>query len=176
MGQSFWTQDRGRSSQTPAYHSIVCIGAVVAERVDGVWQVRAVGAPHVGERREEELIQTFVAKIAELEPKLVTYNGSSFDLPVLRYRAMAHRPSAPGLSARPYFNRYTDDAEDDRLVPVDSAFEAQFINLPAALYLYLEYGASRRVGAPKGGCPMSYVFQSTLIDTMQQCAALAAEE
>jgi hypothetical protein len=40
----------------------------------------------------------------------------------------------------------------------------------------LEYGASRRVGAPKGGCPMTYVFQSTLIDTMQQYAALAAEE
>ena len=42
----------------------------------------------------------------------MTFNGSSFDLPVLRYRAMVHKASAPGLSARPYFNRYTDDAID----------------------------------------------------------------
>ena len=58
------------------------------------------------------MIRAFVDKIAELNPQLVTLNGSSFDLPVLRYRAMTHKVSAPGLSARPYFNRYTDDAID----------------------------------------------------------------
>ena len=42
----------------------------------------------------------------------MTFNGNSFDLPVLRYRAMIHGVSAPGLSARPYFNRYTEDAVD----------------------------------------------------------------
>ena len=47
-----------------------------------------------------------------MNPQLVTFNGSSFNLPVLRYRAMTHKISAPGLSARPYFNRYTDDAVD----------------------------------------------------------------
>ena len=35
-----------------------------------------------------ELIQAFVDKIAELNPQLVTFNGNSFDLPVLRNRAM----------------------------------------------------------------------------------------
>jgi len=39
-------------------------------------------------------------------------NGNSFDLPVLRYRAMVHGVSAPGLSARPYFYRYSEDAVD----------------------------------------------------------------
>lgn len=96
----------------PAYHSIVCIGAILAERVDGVWRVRAVGAPHVGERPERELIRAFLAKIEELKPKLVTFNGSSFDLPVLRYRAMLHRLPAPPLHSRPYFNRFTEDALD----------------------------------------------------------------
>jgi predicted PolB exonuclease-like 3'-5' exonuclease len=48
--------------------------------------VDALGAPHVGERSEEELITSFVDRISELTPQLVTFNGSSFDLPVLRYR------------------------------------------------------------------------------------------
>jgi len=106
------------------YHSIICIGALVAHREDsGHWTVDALGAPHVGERPEKELIASFVDKIAALSPQLVTFNGSSFDLPVLRYRAMVHGVAAPGLAARPYFNRYTDDAID--LCDVLSSFSSQ---------------------------------------------------
>jgi predicted PolB exonuclease-like 3'-5' exonuclease len=71
------------------YHSILCIGALVAHRKPDYWAVDAVGAPHVGVRTEKELITAFCDKIAELRPQLVTFNGNSFDLPVLRYRAMA---------------------------------------------------------------------------------------
>lgn len=92
------------------YHSIVCIGALVAHRDEGAWIVDALGAPHVGERTEKQLISGFVDRIAELRPQLVTFNGNSFDLPVVRYRAMINQVSAPGLSARAYFNRYTEDA------------------------------------------------------------------
>jgi predicted PolB exonuclease-like 3'-5' exonuclease len=94
------------------YHSIVCIGALIAHQDSDHWVVEALGAPHVGERSERELIAAFVDRIAELNPQLVTFNGSSFDLPVLRYRAMVHKISAIGLAARPYFHRYTEDATD----------------------------------------------------------------
>jgi 3'-5' exonuclease len=94
------------------YHTIVCIGALVAHREGDHWAVDALGAPHVGERTEKQLIASFCDKIAELKPQLVTFNGNSFDLPVLRYRAMIHGVSAPGLAARLYFNRYTEDAVD----------------------------------------------------------------
>jgi predicted PolB exonuclease-like 3'-5' exonuclease len=67
-----------------------------------------VGAPHCGERSERDLIAAFVNRIADLSPQLVTFNGNSFDLPALRYRAMVNGIAAPGLSARPYFNRYTE--------------------------------------------------------------------
>jgi predicted PolB exonuclease-like 3'-5' exonuclease len=77
------------------YHSIVCIGALIARlNDDGDWHVQALGAPHVGERSEKGLISAFVDRIAELSPQLVTFNGSSFDLPVLRYRAMVNGVSA----------------------------------------------------------------------------------
>jgi len=64
-----------------------------------------------------------VKRIAELSPQLVTFNGASFDLPVLRYRAMACGVAAPGLAQRPYFNRYTEDAID--LCDVLSCFSSQ---------------------------------------------------
>jgi predicted PolB exonuclease-like 3'-5' exonuclease len=105
------------------YHSIICIGALVAHRKDGRWAVDAIGAPHIGERSEKGLISSFVARIAELSPQLVTFNGSSFDLPVLRYRAMVHGVAAPGLAARNYFNRYTEDAID--LCDALSSFSSQ---------------------------------------------------
>jgi 3'-5' exonuclease len=84
------------------YHSIACIGALIAHRDNDCWVVDALGAPHVGERTEKELISSFVDKIEELTPQLITFNGNSFDLPVLRYRALTHSVAAPGLSARPY--------------------------------------------------------------------------
>ena len=94
------------------WHQIVCIGALIAARSPEGWQVLSLGAPHVGARTEAELITAFVGKIAELEPRLVTFNGNAFDLPVLRYRAMLHGIAAPGLSCRSYFHRFTDDAVD----------------------------------------------------------------
>jgi 3'-5' exonuclease len=66
------------------YHTIVCIGALVAHREPDRWAVGALGAPHVGERTEKQLISAFCEKIAELTPQLVTFNGNTFDLPALQ--------------------------------------------------------------------------------------------
>jgi predicted PolB exonuclease-like 3'-5' exonuclease len=80
------------------YHSIVCIGALVASRTANGYEVQVVGAPHIGQRTEKELIESFVNKITQLSPQLVTFNGGSFDLPVIRYRAMIHGVFAPGIT------------------------------------------------------------------------------
>ena len=58
------------------------------------------------------LIRDFIEKIGQLRPQLITFNGHSFDLPVLRYRAMVNRVPAAGLQVRQYFHRYTEDALD----------------------------------------------------------------
>jgi hypothetical protein len=94
------------------YHSILCIGALVASRTANGYEVQAVEAPHIGQRTEKELIESFVNKIAQVAPQMVTFNGCAFDLPVLRYRAMIHEVFAPGMPNRAYFHRYTDDNVD----------------------------------------------------------------
>jgi 3'-5' exonuclease len=93
-------------------HKIACIGALIASRQPEGWRIDALGAPHIGERPEAKLISDFIERIGELRPQLITFNGHSFDLPVLRYRAMVNRISAAGLQVRQYFHRYTDDALD----------------------------------------------------------------
>ena len=45
------------------YHSIVCIGALIAHREPSYWSVSAIGAPHVGTRTEGQLISAFVEKM-----------------------------------------------------------------------------------------------------------------
>jgi predicted PolB exonuclease-like 3'-5' exonuclease len=116
-------EQMGEKFQKLPLHRIVCIGALIAERIDGRWAVRSLGAPHTGDRSEGELIGAFVERVGELRPQLISYNGHGFDLPVLRYRAMAHGVAAPGLARRAYFNRYTEDALD--LCDVLSSYNAR---------------------------------------------------
>ncbi len=46
---------------------------------------------------EAKLVQGFFQYFERARPRLVTYNGRTFDLPVLRYRAMLHGVAAPWL-------------------------------------------------------------------------------
>ena len=46
---------------------------------------------------EAQLLQGFFQYFEQLKPRLVTFNGRTFDLPVLKYRAMAHGNAAPWL-------------------------------------------------------------------------------
>ena len=75
---------------------------------------------------------------------MVTFNGGSFDLPVLRYRAMINMVSAPGLSFRPYFHRYTEDALDlcDCLASFSSNGKVKLHELCRALDLLARGGGA----------------------------------
>jgi 3'-5' exonuclease len=148
-------------------HKIVCIGAVVASRADGVWCVEAIGAPHIGERSERELITAFVEKIAAYKPQLVTFNGNTFDLPVLRYRAMMHRIEAPGLECRPYFRRYTDDCLDlcDALSSFDGRSKMKLDDLSRA------FGFAGKPGDIDGSQVEQYVKDGRIVEVSQYCEA-----
>ena len=147
------------------YHSIVCIGAVVASWHQDGWQVSAIGAPNIGERSEKEIISAFVNRIAELSPQLVTFNGASFDLPVLRYRAMVCGVAAPGLALRPYFNRYTEDAVD--LCDVLASFSPQ--NKASLHELCRVMGLPGKPDAISGADVERYVREGRIAEVAAYC-------
>lgn len=121
----------GPKFQKHPLHKIACIGALVARRDADGWHIEAIGAPNLSERDEGQLISDFIHRIGELRAQLISFNGHRFDLPVLRYRAMVHRLSAPELHARPYFHRFSEDATD--LFDVLGSFGGAATTLDATL-------------------------------------------
>jgi predicted PolB exonuclease-like 3'-5' exonuclease len=71
-------------------HQVTCISAVMRRKNDiRVWSLGDL------ESSEGDLIQRFFSGVEKYSPTLVSWNGSGFDLPVLHYRAMHHKISAP---------------------------------------------------------------------------------
>ena len=88
--------EKGRESDfLPHYlQKVVAISCVLREKKENgdrfrVWSLGAIDEP------EDRLIQRFYDGIQSLKPQLVSWNGGGFDLPVLHYRALQYRISAP---------------------------------------------------------------------------------
>jgi 3'-5' exonuclease len=97
---------------------IVCIGAVYAQRQSRTtpWIITRSGVGHIGLRTEGQLISGFVESLgAQPTPQLVGFNSSSFDLPVLRYRAFALSVPVANLhraNGKDYWYRFGRDHMD----------------------------------------------------------------
>lgn len=81
-------------------HKIAVVGCVF--RDDNGFRVRTIGQ---ADDPESVLINGFFKTIERYTPRLVSWNGSGFDLPVLHYRGLIHSIQAP---------RYWDMGEDNR--------------------------------------------------------------
>lgn len=81
-------------------HRVVAISCVFRD-ADGV-RVRSLGSP---EDDEAKLVGDFYRLIERYSPRIVSWNGSGFDLPVLNYRALIH-----GIAAA----RFWESGDRDR--------------------------------------------------------------
>ncbi|MBL6958341.1 MAG: 3'-5' exonuclease [Rhodospirillales bacterium] len=100
------------------FHKIVAISFLEAEiERDGAHETYLLKELRSGGEAgfdEAKLIQGFFTYLQRLRPRLVSFNGRGFDLPVLKYRAMVHGVSAPflyqsGDKWNSYTSRYSDD-------------------------------------------------------------------
>jgi 3'-5' exonuclease len=84
------------------------------------YRITWLSTRHLGTHREADIVQPFVSALLEpkpLTPVLVGFNSSGFDLPLIRYRALALGISAPALhkragNLRDYFYRFSRDHID----------------------------------------------------------------
>ncbi|CAB3731769.1 hypothetical protein LMG1866_04701 [Achromobacter ruhlandii] len=81
-------------------HKVAVVGCVF--RDDQGFRVKTLGQP---DDPEAALLAGFFKTIERYTPKLVSWNGSGFDLPVLHYRSLIQGVPAP---------RYWDMGEEDR--------------------------------------------------------------
>jgi predicted PolB exonuclease-like 3'-5' exonuclease len=87
------------------WHRVVCICVTVLDPKTGTLEMRALGSdPH----DERSIISGFFDLFAPSvpSPRLVSWNGGGFDLPVLRYRGMKHGIAAPGFYQSSYAKRF----------------------------------------------------------------------
>ncbi len=67
------------------YHKIVCISAVIADEFGFFNKVSSIDGEN-----ESEMIKNFLAFLDKYNPKLISFNGRSFDMPLLMIRAMKY--------------------------------------------------------------------------------------
>ena len=99
----------------PPYHQVAAIAAALID-ADGV--IRRLGPLGEETHSEAELLRQFFGVIEEVQPRLVGWNTSGFDLPTLLYRAMRHRIATPafyriGEPYHGYRKRYDEESHLD---------------------------------------------------------------
>ena len=72
------------------YHQVVTISAVIADAYGVFERVSTING-----ESEEEMLRAFLQFIDRKNPKLVSFNGRSFDMPMLMIRAMKYNLSCP---------------------------------------------------------------------------------
>ena len=106
------------------FHKVVAISFVeVGISSDGDYQhftLKEVRSGGESGYSEQELLRGFFSFFARKQPRLVSFNGRTFDLPVLKYRAMVHGIPCKYLYSsgdkwNNYLNRYSSDWHCDLL-------------------------------------------------------------
>lgn len=95
LSQHYLKETDGRNDfARQPFHQIVAISFLHAQidREDGkeFYHLQEIRSGGTLEFDESKLIQGFFQYVEQIKPRLVSFNGRSFDLPVIKYRAMKH--------------------------------------------------------------------------------------
>lgn len=118
------------------FHKVVAISFLEAEiHREGTQEYYVLKELRSGGKEnasEKELLEGFFQYLGKIHPRLVSFNGRGFDLPVLKYRAMAHGIQASWLyHSGDKWNSYTQRYSLDWHCDLLDAFS--------------DYGASARI-------------------------------
>jgi predicted PolB exonuclease-like 3'-5' exonuclease len=115
------------------WHRVVCICATILDPARGHAEVRHLGGDAFDEASHLEGFFHLVTS-ALAQPRIVSWNGAGFDLPVMRYRSLVNGVAAPGF--------YKIDGELQR-----NKYQNRFHDLHVdVMDVLASYGASERAG------------------------------
>jgi len=149
-------------------HKIVALGVLWLD--EGI-HFKRMGV--IGEGKDErDALEDFAAFFTRHAPQLVSYNGRSFDLPVIMLRAMRHGVSLrPYFAARDYRYRYSSEGHLDL---------ADFMAEHGAARMISLHGAARLIGLPGkvgvDGSQVEGMYNSGRLDAIRNyCLADVAQ-
>jgi predicted PolB exonuclease-like 3'-5' exonuclease len=87
----------GSKASSPFYCSIVCLSMLIVRSETDGWIVDSAQSFHVGDYSERDLIKRYFETIADLKPRLVSFQAST----LLEYRAMRHKLALPRFCTEP---------------------------------------------------------------------------
>lgn len=126
------TEGKNAFLRQPFHKTVVISYALIEiERLGGgeeVFYLKQLRSGGNEDSTEEELVKGFFNVIEKYQPRLVSFNGRTFDIPVLKYRAMKYGISSPafynsGDKWSNYNQRYAQDWHCD-LIDVLSDYGA----------------------------------------------------
>lgn len=116
--QAFSEQEAktGNSFLPVCFHKVVSISAVMADEYGKFLRVNTIEGAN-----EREMISQFLNFIDKHNPRLVSYNGRGFDLPMLMIRAMSYN-----ISVNAYFDTNDKSLNKDKWTNYRSRYDGIF--------------------------------------------------
>ncbi len=93
------------------FHRVLCISFIVCdiERLERS-EFYSFNTIKTGGRKlesEKEILEKFCDYISKHRPRLISFNGRTFDLPVIQYRSMKHQIPCPWVYSKDYSYKYS---------------------------------------------------------------------
>jgi predicted PolB exonuclease-like 3'-5' exonuclease len=101
------------------FHKIVCISFMFCEIdfVDGkeTYITKELKTGGRNGESEAEILEKFCNFIGRVKPRIISFNGKTFDMPVIQYRSMMNKISAPWMHNRDFTYKYAQNLHIDLL-------------------------------------------------------------
>ena len=176
-----WTRPDGPDGHAafpPTWaHRIIVVGCLWLDhgytlKRFGVIGDKAAGSDEPLDHRERHLLEDFSRFVGRARPVLVTYNGRSFDLPVIVMRALCHAVAIPWYYRdRDFRYRYSEDGHLDLCDWLADHGAARASKLDAITRLI---GLPGKVGID--GSQVEGLYRAGQLDAIQQyCLADVAQ-
>lgn len=99
------------------FHKIVCISFMLCEIENTEYGenyiIKEFKTGGRNNENESEILEKFCNFLQKHKPKIVSFNGKTFDIPVIQYRSMMHHIPCPWLYSKEFSYKYNNEVHCD---------------------------------------------------------------